>query len=480
MGLNDNERGNEGVETANLYQAEFSCLTERLVHGKEAVDMMAEFWDRMAHIEYQYAKSIAQLCNSRHGRLQKMFNTNHKTLEYFRPLQSVWGAVIEDLVTHSESHLNVAYTIQREIKPVLVRFSHDELSKQVDVAQQGKKVMENLKSDHNRLQMSRRKHYRSKLSVSGDIADIGAIKDVEEAREALEDDSVEDDSASYPARPVPYEEKQFQKLLIRTRDSHAHTYNVTIPSMLEEVNATSVKRVNEVCNSIGHFASLITNSATPFNSTSSTLLATQTAADTIQYKMQTVAPPLPDEAEINREEMLALSQTPARKLLNNLQGMFNLNKEEGSLLSPDPLKDIGQKVTNLLDTLRTRTLSGHLVEDAGPNNDFFDDEDDKILDSTQDSIQVVEIGRVSETSHRTETIVYEDDLREEHIVQVHQPAPVEQPMIDLSDTVPEANLNLSETASTVPVPEPAVDLLMLDPSPENEAFVVIEGQDALS
>lgn len=468
MGLNDNER-NEGADTANLYQQEFGCLADRLRDGKEAVDMMAEFWDRMAHIEYQYAKSIAQLCNSRHGRLQKLFNTNHKTLEYFRPLQSAWGAVIEDLVTHSESHLNVAYTIQREIKPVLVRFSSDELSKQVDVAQQGKKVMENLKQDHSKLQMSRRKHYRSKLSE--DIGEIGAIKDSEEAREALEDqeESMEDDSASYPARPVPYEEKQFQKLLIRTRDSHAHTYNVTIPSMLEEVNATSVKRVNEVCNSIGHFASLITNSPVPFSCTSSTLLATQTAADQIQYKMQTTPPPLPDEADINREEMLALSQTPARKLLNNLQGMFNMNKEEGSLLSPDPLKDIGQKVTNLLDTLRTRTLSGHLVEDANPNKDFFDDEDDKILDSTQETIQVVELGKVDETSQCTEAIIYEEDLTEQ--VQVHQAVHPEEPIIDLLD-------NINTTAPSMPV----VDLLLLEPSTEdgNEAFVVIGGEEALS
>lgn len=37
-------------------QQEFGCLADRLRDGKEAVDMMAEFWDRMAHIEYQYAK----------------------------------------------------------------------------------------------------------------------------------------------------------------------------------------------------------------------------------------------------------------------------------------------------------------------------------------------------------------------------------------------------------------------------------------
>ena len=41
----------------------------------------------------------------------------------------------------------------------------------MDVAQQGKKVMENLKQDHSKLQMSRRKHYRSKLSE--DIGEIG-------------------------------------------------------------------------------------------------------------------------------------------------------------------------------------------------------------------------------------------------------------------------------------------------------------------
>ena len=43
----------------------------------------------------------------------------------------MWGAVLEDLLTYSEAHLNVAYTLQREIKPGLNNFSQDVLGKQV-------------------------------------------------------------------------------------------------------------------------------------------------------------------------------------------------------------------------------------------------------------------------------------------------------------------------------------------------------------
>ena len=31
-------------------------LTEKLVNGKDAVDMISEFWEKLAYIEYNYAK----------------------------------------------------------------------------------------------------------------------------------------------------------------------------------------------------------------------------------------------------------------------------------------------------------------------------------------------------------------------------------------------------------------------------------------
>ena len=34
-------------------------LTERLVNDKDAVDMISEFWDKLAHIEYNYARRYA-------------------------------------------------------------------------------------------------------------------------------------------------------------------------------------------------------------------------------------------------------------------------------------------------------------------------------------------------------------------------------------------------------------------------------------
>lgn len=43
----------------------------------------------------------------------------------------MWGSVLEDLLAYAESHLNVAYTLQREVKPALTNFSQEELSKQV-------------------------------------------------------------------------------------------------------------------------------------------------------------------------------------------------------------------------------------------------------------------------------------------------------------------------------------------------------------
>ena len=47
------------------------------------------------------------------------------------------------------------------------------------------------------------------------------------------------------------------------------------------------------------------------------------------------------------------------------------------------------------------TLPRHITSASNltfPPSDFFDDEDDKILDSTQETIQVVELGKVDETS----------------------------------------------------------------------------------
>ncbi|XP_063679033.1 uncharacterized protein LOC134814757 [Bolinopsis microptera] len=364
------------MDQPSIYFAEYSILTERLVNDKDAVDMISEFWDKLAHIEYNYARSIAQLCNSRQGKLFKMFND--KPSECFRPLQSLWGAVLEDMLTYSESHLNVAYTLQREVKPALSSFSQEDLAKQIEVAVHGKKVMTGLKDDLGKLDGERKKVYKTMLS-----------ENAEEMKEISDD--VNDNVSKT---------KQLQKLWIRSKDSHAHAFSVTMPSILEELNNTSVRRVEAVCDSVGHFTSLITSTSTSFSTTSSTLLAAQSAAESVRYSMSCSSPEPPGDLGLNmsRSEMMQYCQTPAKKFFNNIQErvfpvgnmLGNMNPMRERVGSDNdnlnsPLRDISQKVATMWSNIRTRTLSGNLIETPQEDLDTADDalldpEDEDILD----------------------------------------------------------------------------------------------------
>jgi hypothetical protein len=61
------------------------------------------------------------------------------------------------------------------------------------------------------------------------------------------------------------------------------------PCPRQELNNTSVRRVEAVCNSVGHFASLVTSTGSTFSTTSSTLLAAQSAAQSGTFLLQSPA-----------------------------------------------------------------------------------------------------------------------------------------------------------------------------------------------
>ena len=46
----------QSADLSSHLQAEYNILTEKLVGGKDAVDMIGEFWEKLAYIEYNYAK----------------------------------------------------------------------------------------------------------------------------------------------------------------------------------------------------------------------------------------------------------------------------------------------------------------------------------------------------------------------------------------------------------------------------------------
>ncbi|KAL5258542.1 hypothetical protein ACHWQZ_G009128 [Mnemiopsis leidyi] len=422
------------MDQPSIYMAEYNLLTEKLVGGKEAVDMISEFWEKLAYIEYNYAKSIAQLCNSRHGKLFKMFND--KPSEYFRPLQSLWGAVLEDLLSYSESHLNVAYTLQREVKPALSSFSQDDLTKQIEVAMHGKKVMTGLKEDLSKLEGERKKVYKTMLSQNS-----------EEMKEIKED-----------VRDSDSKTKQLQKLWIRSKDSHAHAFNVTMPSILEELNNTSVRRVEAVCNSVGHFTSLVSSTGSNFSTTSSTLLAAQTAAQSVRYTMSCSSPEPPGDLKLNmtRSEMIEFCQTPAKKFFNNIQekvfpttvgNMFvnPIRDRSNSGEGDHPFKDISQRVADMWSNIRTRTLSGN-VSDLRPDDE--ETVDDALLDP--EDVEILDPGTekgVAALSDHSSILEVSDQLGpEEDSKPVIEGSTVStQPAVDISPQVQDAAPLLGDT-----------------------------------